>query len=284
MNESDKPVIFISCGQYTDRERRLGHDICKVIQEIRPDLEPYFAQNQSTLEGLSDNILKALHSAAGFICVMHERGKILHDEEQVAPRGSVWIEQEIAIAAFMTHALGRSVPILFYKAPAVSLQGIRSVLHLNPRVEFTDEDEVLADLRQVLPQMKFEPHAELDLEPEVNYEKLTSTPERHEYQLTVKLRNVGTMQVTDFAVEVHFPKRFLASLKRDWTGNPKWFTDTHACFEKTHEWFLRNGKLFYPETDLKVFELPYFVDKDLYRSGALQDAVTVVVRSGGMKP
>jgi len=61
-------------------------------------------------------------------------------------------------------------------------------------------------------------------------------------------------------------------------------TDMHACFEVTHELFLRNGKLFYPGTDLKVFGLPYFVDDDLDWDGALKDEVTVVVRSGSMKP
>jgi len=58
MQDSDKPVIFISCGQNALNERRLGEDICNLIRELRPDLEPYFAQTQSTLDGLSDRILK----------------------------------------------------------------------------------------------------------------------------------------------------------------------------------------------------------------------------------
>src|SRR5258708_3723041 len=114
MPDSGKPIIFVSCGQYSPNERKLGEDICRLIHEIRPDLEPYFAQAQSTVDGLSNNILKALYSAAGFICVMHERGEVRGGDE-VYIRGSVWIEQEIAIAAFMTHVLDSRLPASFYK-------------------------------------------------------------------------------------------------------------------------------------------------------------------------
>jgi len=280
MNESDKPVIFISCGQYTDRERGLGADICKLIQEVRPDLEPYFAQNQSTLEGLSDNILKALHSAAGFICVMHERGEVFHDGKRVATRGSVWIEQEIAIAAFMRQALDRGIEILFYKAPAVSLEGIRSVLHLNPRVEFTDEDEVLAGLRQVLPQMKFEPHDEPNLEPRLHYDRLTARTDRHCYVLLVALENVGGSPVRNYWVEVDFLMRFLLNGGVGMDFNRQRSSATHAHFENAHS----PNDVLYPQKEFDVRSIAYVVDDDQYRSGALKDEVTVVVRSGSMKP
>src|SRR6476619_7475787 len=103
-----KPLVFVSCGQFNESEKRLGKRICELIRELRPDVEPYFAENQSTIEGLSNNILAALYRAAGFICVMHRRGDIETPDNRVITRGSVWIEQEIAIAAFMGHVLKRA--------------------------------------------------------------------------------------------------------------------------------------------------------------------------------
>src|SRR5450432_203135 len=111
---SEKPLIFISCGQYTESERQLGKDISSLLATVRPDVTAYFAENQSTVEGLSNQVLKALYRAAGFICVMHQRGDLDVPGGRKVTRGSVWIEQEIAIAAFVTHVLGRSVPTLFY--------------------------------------------------------------------------------------------------------------------------------------------------------------------------
>src|SRR5260370_1789959 len=111
----DKPLVFVSCGQYSESEKRLGKNICTLLERLRPDVAPYFAEDQSTVEGLSNHILKALHRAAGFICVMHRRGDLAAPDGRRLTRGSVWVEQEIAITAFMNHVLNRSIPMLFYK-------------------------------------------------------------------------------------------------------------------------------------------------------------------------
>src|SRR6266404_5227157 len=76
----EKPLVFISCGQYSDAEKRLGKDICSLLASSRPDVNPYFAEDQSTVEGLSNQVLKALHQAAGFICIMHRRGDLMVPE------------------------------------------------------------------------------------------------------------------------------------------------------------------------------------------------------------
>jgi hypothetical protein len=49
----EKPLVFISCGQYNDTEKRLGKDICSLLASLRPDVNPYFAEDQSTVGGLS---------------------------------------------------------------------------------------------------------------------------------------------------------------------------------------------------------------------------------------
>jgi len=109
---SEKPLIFVSCGQYTENEKRLGKDICSLFEELRPDVAPYFAEDQSTVEGLSNHVLRALYRAAGFICVMHRRGDLSAPNGRSLTRGSVWVEQEIAITAFLRHVLNRSIPMI----------------------------------------------------------------------------------------------------------------------------------------------------------------------------
>jgi len=68
-------MVFISCGQVTEDEKPLGNLICKLAEELTP-LKPYFAEYQSSLEGLSKNILAALDQSIGLIAVLHPRGKV----------------------------------------------------------------------------------------------------------------------------------------------------------------------------------------------------------------
>jgi hypothetical protein len=64
-------------------------------------------------------------------------------------RGSVWIEQEIAIAAFLAQSTNRDIKVAAYIHESVSREGIRDLLHLNPQPFRTDE-EVLKHLRAAL--------------------------------------------------------------------------------------------------------------------------------------
>ncbi len=103
----DRNIIFISCGQFTEGERALGNAVRELLRQ-RTRLEPYFADQQSTFQGLTTHILSALNRSAGFIGIMHNRGTFGTPGGQIT-RGSVWIEQEIAVAAFIdTFLRGRS--------------------------------------------------------------------------------------------------------------------------------------------------------------------------------
>lgn len=110
-----KPILFISCGQHAAKEKQLGASITKLVKQLRPDVKPYFAEDQSSPEGVTTNILNALHQAAGFVCIMHKRGDISVPDGETVVRGSVWIEQEIAIIACIREILKRPLPIFFYK-------------------------------------------------------------------------------------------------------------------------------------------------------------------------
>ena len=97
-----KPHIFVSCGQRTEEEKRLGEAICKAIRD-HGVFDCFFAEAQHSLNGLHENILDALAKSDGFITVIHRRGNVSYGLVKHEPldRASVWIEQEIAIAAYI---------------------------------------------------------------------------------------------------------------------------------------------------------------------------------------
>jgi hypothetical protein len=103
------PLIFISCGQSTDQEKKLGKAVVAIVRGF--GFEPYFAETQSSLNGLHENILNKLNDCAGLISIMHDRGRVSGLGGTTHTRGSVWIEQEIAIAAFITHTLKRKIEV-----------------------------------------------------------------------------------------------------------------------------------------------------------------------------
>jgi hypothetical protein len=141
----DSPIVFISCGQFTESEKRLGQTLAAIVTELMPPYSGYFAQNQSSLEGLSQHIFGALNSAVALVAVMHHRGtvKTPHGEKT---RGSVWVEQEIAIAAFLAQAQGRNLPVVLYLREGIALEGARQQLMLNA-IEFKEDREVVEDFR-----------------------------------------------------------------------------------------------------------------------------------------
>src|SRR6185436_8355806 len=92
--------IFISCGQVSAEEVTLGKEIERLVNSL-PGFQGYFAQSQNSASGVTEHILKALHESSALICVMHRRGEVSGNDGKAFHRGSVWIEQEIAIVAFM---------------------------------------------------------------------------------------------------------------------------------------------------------------------------------------
>ena len=147
-----EPLIFVSCGQSTPSERKLGQEIAKMV-ERETSCRAYFAENQNTLEGVTENILKKLRVAAGFIAIMHPRGNVTNPHStggQSWVRGSVWVEQEISIAAFISQALEQPMRVRAYVHEDILREGLRDKLHLNPRL-FKEDAEILHDLAAELP-------------------------------------------------------------------------------------------------------------------------------------
>jgi hypothetical protein len=145
-------LIFISCGQVTNDEKALGKNDCGLVEDLTQH-KPYFAENQNSLEGFTQNILASLDDAVGLIAIMHPRGIITFPDNHQEIRASVWIEQEIAIAAYITQILRRPLKIAPYMHQSIRREGMRDQLLLNA-VPFLNDSEVLDHLRSLLPNWK----------------------------------------------------------------------------------------------------------------------------------
>src|ERR1035437_3428520 len=145
-----KPHIFVSCGQRTEEEKRLGEAICKAIRD-HGVFDCFFAEAQHSLNGLHENILDALTKSDGFITVIHRRGNVSYGLVKHEPldRASVWIEQEIAIAAYIQRTTKNDLLTAAYIEKGVGREGLRELLHLNP-LEFTSDEEIILDLKSKL--------------------------------------------------------------------------------------------------------------------------------------
>lgn len=204
---SEKPLIFISCGQFTDDEISLGKAVEALIRD-ETHFDAYFAEQQNSLDGLMTNILSNLNRAAGFVAIMHHRGEFDTPHGRVI-RGSVWVEQEIAIAAFIQHVLSRRIEVALYMQHGISREGIRQQLRLKP-IEFDLPDEVLTDLRERIKSWAIEATSPQPLQAEWRFEYLRPpASERHEYRLTVELVNTGSSIITEWMAEVWFPAQFI---------------------------------------------------------------------------
>jgi hypothetical protein len=198
-------TIFISCGQYTDTERRLGKQIAQMVR-TQTALEPFFAQEVQDLTGLDLNILGALRNCVGFITVLHPRGEIRRPDGRVLVRASIWIEQEIAIATYIRRMENRELPIIAFKHKSVGREGIRDLLHLNP-IEFDDEAEVLAELTKRLEPWK-------SLKPSGIELRLVSNVLRQQdghaiCVLETILANETNDRIDDYELEIRLPSGIL---------------------------------------------------------------------------
>jgi len=275
------PVIFVSCGQVTNDEKKLGADVCNLIRKLTP-YEPYFAENQATLEGVSENILCAMDRSAGIVAIMHPRGEVSSPEGNKHTRASVWIEQEIAIAAFLTQVRDRQLPILAYVHANIKREGLRDKLILNAQ-SFESNEEILKHLEATLPTWRVDPlETGPPVEMTIAYAKPMCSEDHHNYRLKVSLRNTGTAIIDGYHLDVFFPTGLL----------PK---------DRPHPFEIRStaaGSLFrvstnenqinalFPDDTSTPLNIDYYVDKDIFwnRKELLQQNVTATLYVQGSPP
>lgn len=195
-----KNSIFISCGQFTEAERRLGREIASLVTELTGH-DSFFADQVQDLGGLDTNILDALRDCVALIVVMHPRGTITH-EGSSRVRASVWIEQELAIATYIQRVDKRPLPIIAFIHRDVGREGIRDLLILNP-IPFGGDADVLGELRKRLPHWRslqpFGIHIEL------KSDKRSPQDEHPVRQLSVALVNDAPRRITAYTCDIWIP-------------------------------------------------------------------------------
>jgi hypothetical protein len=122
----------------------------------------------------------------------------------------VWIEQEIAIATFISQVLQRPIPVRVYIHEDIRREGIRDQLIRNP-VIFREDSEVLADLRRFLPSwwalVQQEPKQSLSLKPIIRAQPqpMPGGGDDRRYALVVDVENDGENDVSEFKLDLEFP-------------------------------------------------------------------------------
>lgn len=219
--------IFVSCGQFTAEERKLGKAIVRMVDGI-PGMKAYFAEEVQDLNGLQANILDKLQSCDGFITVMHPRGDIERPDRSVHTRASVWIEQEIAIATYIRQVEKRDLPVIAFKHRSVGLEGIRSLIQLNP-TEFTDDMEVLAALPGRLAAWKaLTPSG---IHPEVTSSRVLRSESGHQIrQLVTTIANGSGRRIREYVGEIKIPASILTHFSWTYALEKQATDDRHRVF------------------------------------------------------
>ena len=143
---------------------------------------------------------------------MHPRGKIIRPDGSTHIRASVWIEQEIAIATYIQRVEKKALPVIAFVHQSVGREGIRDLLHLNPK-SFTDESEVLAALPDLL--QRWRTLASFGIRVQLQSGGLTMEQEHWIRQLSVNLVNDSNQRITSFNCQVRLP----AGILKHWSAH-----------------------------------------------------------------
>lgn len=256
MTHKQPNKIFISCGQQTDEEKELGKKIQKLVRELT-QYDPYFAEFQNSLEGLSKNIFSELYKCKGFITVLHRRGEVSPGDHS---RASVWVEQEIAIAAFIKQVLKKDIKIVPLIQSGIKLEGVRKQLILNPK-EFTSNNDALEFIRTILSNWDDRPNNADPLTLTYRVKDKHLTHERHDYDFVINVKNNSDRKINDYHVDIEFPRKVLVDkkFKHEIAGRK---TDTHI--------FLRaptkdEEKTIYPGDPEPLLRFGFYVDGEIFR-------------------
>jgi hypothetical protein len=125
--------VFISCGQKYNREKELGFKIEALFKER--GFETFFAEEAHSPESLTEHIFDFIRESEYFVFVDFARESLAESEY----RGSVFVNQEIAIATFL------KIPGIGFVERGVRREGIINYQIYNP-IPFIHPEEVLEKL------------------------------------------------------------------------------------------------------------------------------------------
>lgn len=124
-----KAQVFISCGQFIKEEKKIGTAIVKYFE--KRGFEPYFAEEVHSPLGLTQNIYNNLRTSEYFVCINFNR--------MDSDFGSLFVQQELAIASFQT------LPLIAFHKPGIKLKGVSKYLQVNS-IEFNSINDIVKNL------------------------------------------------------------------------------------------------------------------------------------------
>lgn len=194
----NKPTIFISSGLRTGPELDLANELCDVVREVT-SFEPWCAGNLTELRSLASRIYDGLAECEGLISVLHRRT----DRGAGTGPGPLWVEQELAIAAFLHEHLGKPMRVLRYAEEGVERAGLRTLVPDN-LVSFREPHEVIDHARRELP--SWTPQAAWPVSVELRMRAMDRRSDRHVYRCEAIVRNHGFARLMWHEVRVQVPR------------------------------------------------------------------------------
>lgn len=135
-----KGLIFVACGQLTPEEIELGGQVKNLLEENGIDI--FLAEAANDLRDLNSHIFKNLNDCTGFIAILHKRHKLNRTYDT-----SVWINQEIAIAAYLRSQQSREIPSLILYEEDAEKEGLIKYTIANPPT-FKSSKEALSKIEK----------------------------------------------------------------------------------------------------------------------------------------
>jgi len=133
--EQPQARLFISCGQLYDEEKELGSS-CKKHFERR-GFSVYLAEEVQSLDALTENIFHHLRNSEYAVFIDCAREELSSGKF----RGSVFVNQELAIAAFL------QIESRVFHEEGVRREGVADYLIAKP-VQFSSRQQFLGKLRR----------------------------------------------------------------------------------------------------------------------------------------
>jgi hypothetical protein len=247
-----KPFIFVSCGQYTEDEKSLGNAIVETLKSVT-GRDAFFAEQVQDLNGLDSNILRALCDCDAFITVLHPRGDITRPDEPMLTRTSVWIEQEIAIATYIQRIEKRSLPVIAFIHNSVGLEGLRALLHLNPK-RFSNNDEVLLMLPELLKPWQDLPSTGIRVQ---MHSCMSRQQDEHVIRkIQFDIVNDSNRRIEEFNISIYVPSSLLSHWDRDYPREIRSDEPSHRqfCLDE------KSASLISPNRTVPIYTIEYCID------------------------
>ena len=145
--------VFISSGQ-RDREMPIVSQIADLLR--KEGFEPYVAREQSSLDGLKEEIFRQLRYCEYFLFIDFKREPLVVADEdcrlEFSHRGSLFSHQELAIASYLgIRAVG------FQQEGLARLDGMLQAWPLNCH-KFTNEFDLLTKIQRWVASKKWNPN------------------------------------------------------------------------------------------------------------------------------